>query len=243
MFQDWAEETLFTVQMGTIEQKDKLVSKLKGVSYESIQELFSINAREMPCIYLTALNTVEVLRDEMKIDSCYANDAVVYKYGKTTSFETRKNGHNQEYKKIEHLLDKKLVLFTYIDPLYITKAENEISSMLNDYKMNWDNHDELVIITKEKMKNIKIMYENIGIKFSGHTAEMNKKLQEFEITIQSMQLKHEHELILKDKNHELMLKDKDTELKLKDKDNELLLKEIQYKEREIELLTRLSNRS
>lgn len=243
LFQDWATETLFTVQMGMIEQKDKLVSKLKGVSYESIQELFSINAREMPCIYLTALNTVEVLRDEMKIDSCYANDAVVYKYGKTTSFETRKNGHNQEYKKIEHLLDKKLVLFTYIDPLYITKAENEISSMLNDYKMNWDNHDELVIITKEKMKNIKIMYENIGIKFSGHTGEMNKKLQEFEITIQSMQLKHEHELILKDKNHELMLKDKDNELKLKDKDNELLLKEIQYKEREIELLTRLSNHS
>jgi hypothetical protein len=84
------------------------------------------------------------------------------------------------------------------------------------------------------------MYENIGIKFSGHTAEMNKKLQEFEITIQTMQLKHEHELIIKDKNHELMLKDKDTELKLKDKDNELLVKEIQYKEREIELLNRLS---
>ena len=163
-FQDWAEETLFTVQMGTYEQKDKLVSKIKGVSYDTIQELFSINAREMPCVYLTALNTVDVLRNEMKIDMCYPNDAIVYKYGKTASFAQRKNGHNQEYKKLDDITDKKLVYYTIIDPLYITKAETEISSMLEDYKIKWDGHDELVIITKEKMKNVKLMYENVGIK-------------------------------------------------------------------------------
>ena len=63
-FRTWATETLFTVQLGNTEQKNKLVSKIKGVSYDTIQELFSRNARKMPCIYLTALNTVEVLRNE-----------------------------------------------------------------------------------------------------------------------------------------------------------------------------------
>ena len=245
-FQDWAEETLFAVQMGTPEQTDNLISKIKGVSYDTIQELFSINAREMPCVYLTALNTVEVLRDEMKIDMCHPDDAIVYKYGKTGSFAKRKNGHNQEYKKLDHLIDKKLVYYTIIDPLYIAKAETELSSMMEDYKIRWDSHDELVIITKEQMKNVKLIYENVGIKFSGHTSSFNVKIQEIEMKLLSMQSKHETELKLKDKDieilkkdHELKLKDKDTELKLKEKDNELLLKEIQFKEREIELLNRL----
>jgi hypothetical protein len=38
-FIEWASKTLFAVQMGTEEQKNKLVSTIKDVSYESIQEL------------------------------------------------------------------------------------------------------------------------------------------------------------------------------------------------------------
>jgi hypothetical protein len=60
-FQDWATDILFRVQLGTTEQKDKLISSIKGVSYNTIQELFSINARQLPCIYLTYFNNVYML--------------------------------------------------------------------------------------------------------------------------------------------------------------------------------------
>lgn len=38
-FVSWATKILFAVQLGSIEQKNELVSNIKGVSYETIQEL------------------------------------------------------------------------------------------------------------------------------------------------------------------------------------------------------------
>ena len=57
-FINWTVNTLFTVQMGSDSDKNKLISSIKGLSYESIQELFSSNARSLPCVYLSAFNTV-----------------------------------------------------------------------------------------------------------------------------------------------------------------------------------------
>lgn len=130
--------------------------------YETIQELFSINAITLPCVYLTAFNTVKELRNIMNIDSKYFDDSVVYKFGLTKSFESRKNGHKSEYKKLEKFIDMKLVYFTYIDPLYISQAELEIKNLLNDYKLypEWDNHEELIIIPNNLLKIIKTIYEN-----------------------------------------------------------------------------------
>ena len=130
-FIKWATNILFAAQLGTLEQKDILVSQIKGVSYASIQELFSINARDMPCVYLTAFNKVSVLRESMNIDSKFMDDDIVYKFGLTKSFEQRKNGHKTEYKKIESLIDMKLIYYTYIDPLYISEAENYIKNLLD----------------------------------------------------------------------------------------------------------------
>jgi hypothetical protein len=81
------------IQLGNEEEKNGLVSQIKGVSYNAIQELFSINARELPCVYLTALNTVGILREKMNINNCKAANiqmiALVYKFGLTKSFESK----------------------------------------------------------------------------------------------------------------------------------------------------------
>jgi hypothetical protein len=84
-FVKWASETLFIHQLGTTKQKYNLIARVKGVSYETIQELFSVNASSMPCIYLTYLGKVKDLREIMNIDS-------VYKFGLTKDMEDRKNG-------------------------------------------------------------------------------------------------------------------------------------------------------
>lgn len=230
-FLKWATNTLFTVQMGTTEQKDYLVSSIKGVSYENIQELFSINARELPCIYLTSLNRVDILRNEMNIDDSHEDDSIVYKYGMTKSFETRKNGHNQEYKKIDHLIDKKLVYYTYIDPLYLREAECEIKYMLEDLKLKWDTHEELVVIPNQLMKYVKECFKSIGLKYAGHNTELIKE---------NTELKCKNEMLIKEYEkeykHKLELKEKDTQLLLKDKDAQLILKDIELKEKDNELL-------
>ena len=215
----WATESLFTLQMGTIEQKDELVSQIKGVSYAAIQELFSINARELPCVYLTAFNTVAILRKEMNIGADISDDSVVYKFGLTKSFEVRKNGHKSEYKKIDKLIDMKLIQYTYIDPLYISEAENEIKYLLEDYKINWDNHDELVIIPNNMLKFVKKIYENIGMKYSGHTQDFMKKINELNNIINNLQKDQEYQKIIfneKISNKDLIIEGFKKELRIKE---------------------------
>ncbi len=217
-FISWAVKTLFTAQMGTTEQKNELVAQIKGVSYESIQEMFSINARTLPCVYLTAFNTVDKLRKPMNINDTHKDDSVVYKFGLTKSFEQRKNGHKSEYKKLDKHIDMKLVYYTYIDPLYISEAENEIKNLLSDYKIEYDSHDELVIIPNNMLKIVKTIYENIGMKYSGHTAEFNKQVTELTNQI----TKFETELKMKDMEIQSIKQIKDLENQNLRKDNEIL---------------------
>jgi hypothetical protein len=217
-FIKWATKTLFTAQMGTTEQKNEMVAQIKGVSYSAIQELFSINARELPCVYLTAFNRVDKLRKTMNIDKQYADDSIIYKFGLTKSFGTRKNGHKSEYKNIENLIDMKLVYFSYIDPLYVSEAETEIKNLLTDYKIEWDNHDELVVIPNNMMKIVKTIYENIGMKYSGHTAEFNKKINELNNEINRLQTQEVYLI----KEYEYKLAIKDQIISNKDKDIEIL---------------------
>ena len=235
-FIKWAVEKLFTIQMGSIEDKNKLVSHIKGVSYETIQELFSINARSLPCVYLTAFNTVKELKNVMNIDDKYADDAVVYKFSLTKSFESRKNGHRSEYKKLDNFIDMKLVYYTYIDPIYISQAELEIKNLLSEYKLEWDNHDELVIIPNNLLKIIKTIYENIGMKYSGHTQEFNRKIEELNKII--MEYEHKNNILIKDLSNERIIFNKDKELfesKINNKDFEIenLKKELRIKELEL----------
>lgn len=234
-FISWATDILFTVQMGTTEQKDKLVSQVKGVSYAAIQELFSINARELPCVYLTAFNTVSVLRNTMNIDKNISDDAVVYKFGLTKSFESRKNGHKSEYKELDKLIDMKLAYYTYIDPLYISEAENEIKSTLEDYKINYENHDELVVIPNNMLKMVKKIYENIGMKYSGHIAVFNKKITELEIIISNLKKDYEklqlnHTIELQKERHERELQKEKYENELLKKEVELMKLQLKYKQ-------------
>jgi hypothetical protein len=237
-FIKWATETLFTVQLGNTEEKNKLVSQIKGVSYDSIQELFSINARSLPCVYLTAFNTVDKLKDIMNINNNIPNDSVVYKFGLTKSFESRKNGHKSEYKKLDKVIDMKLVYYTYVDPLYISEAETEIKNLLSDYKFEYDNHDEIVIIPNNMLKIIKTIYENIGMKYSGHTQEFNKQIQELNIKI--LELQNKETMYIKDIENLKLLNQKDNkihehELKSKDLEIDNLKKEIRILNLEMQL--------
>jgi hypothetical protein len=181
----------------------------------------------------------------MNIDNKYSDDSVVYKFGLTKSFESRKNGHKSEYKKLENFIDMKLIYFTYIDILYLTDAELEIKNLLSEYKLEWDNRDELVVIPNNLLKIIKTIYENIGMKYSGHTQEFNRKIEELnkiiyenntERNLLINEIKNERLLFNKDKElFESKLNNKDFEISNKDLQIETLKKEIRIKELELQL--------
>lgn len=229
-FISWVTKTVFVVQMGSNIQRNQLVSNIKGVSYDTIQELFNINARSLPCVYLTAFNTVGILREKMNIDPSIPSDWIIYKYGLTKSFSTRKNGHKAEYKTITDLIEIKLVYYTYIDPIYLSEAEKEIKISLEHYKIKYENHDELVAISPNSLKDVKKIYELIGLKYSGHTEEFNREIIKLNNKIENLMTQIEN-------------KDKETKLILENSnlitENKLLIKDLKIKELEMQLMTRV----
>ena len=175
-------ETLLIAQMGTTEQKNQLASKITGVPYECIQQFFSASAMELPCIYLIHLNDVKTLRTHMNIPQSYTDNMIVFKYGQTKDFEDRKNGHRQMFKSIKDHIEMKLVHFSYIDPKYVSKAETELKQLVKPHIFVWNapdkNYDEILILTKKELGDIKKHYKKVGTEFSGHNDQINKVLQE-----------------------------------------------------------------
>src|SRR6056297_683396 len=61
-FIKWASETLFTAQMGTVNQKNQLVANVLGVSVDAVKAVFNKSTIKIPCIYLISIGTVKNLR-------------------------------------------------------------------------------------------------------------------------------------------------------------------------------------
>ena len=62
-FVDWATETLFTVQMGTSDQKETLASTLIGQSVQNVRAVFNTCAKKVPCICRFALGKAKQFLD------------------------------------------------------------------------------------------------------------------------------------------------------------------------------------
>ncbi len=183
---------------------------MKGVSYSAIKELFNVNAKTVPCVYLTVLNNVKTLREKMNIDMKYNDEDYVYKYGLTNSFEQRKNGHKSEYKDIEDLIEFKLVQYAFIDPLNLSKAEQEISEVLKDNKINYKNHTEIVVLSEKELRNVKTTYSLISHMYSGHHHDLMQEVEKLKNEIKD--LKQIQELEMVKLNCEKLLVEKELEM-------------------------------
>jgi hypothetical protein len=215
----WATEKLFTIQMGTKEQKNELVSNILGVNARVIKEVFNTSTNTLPCIYLFTLNTVKELRQNMDIDNKYPDDSIVCKYGFTKDLSRRTAEHIDSFKNINNC-DLKLKYHAYIDPQYISKGETDIKQIMEAFnvKFNYKNYDELVIISKDLLKIVQKQYEQIGKSYMGHISELVTKIKELEDKYEKQELKHQLELDKVKYNLELQ----------KEKyENELLKKEVE----------------
>jgi hypothetical protein len=198
VFHDWAEEKLFTIQFGKIEQKEELASELLSVDIKAIREVFNKSSISVPCVYLFSLGKVKDLRDTFNISQDIDDESIVYKYGMTKDMDRRIKEHIADYGKMKNV-EFKLELYSYIDVQYISNAEQDIRNLFNGLDMNLEvpGRSELVVIKKKHYNVVKTQYITINNMYAGHTKELQKKIEELKHTIEKLndKLKYEKEKI------------------------------------------------
>ena len=176
-FQDWAEEKLFTIQMGSKAEKTKLGTDILNISPKTYKAVFSTYASKFPCIYLLSLGPVGLLRDTFGINPDVNNDLIVYKYGFTDDLSRRIAEHEAKYGKLPNV-KMNLSTFHIIDPVYTSDAEGDLRDECNAYEVNLkvDGYKELIVLNDTQFKHIKKNYWRIGREYAGHTAELQEQI-------------------------------------------------------------------
>jgi hypothetical protein len=218
-FVKWATETLFTVQMGEEEDKDSLAASLLGTTYKVIKQVFRCSSKTTPCIYLL------VVKEE--------GDKIICKYGFSKDLVRRMKEHKTLFKK-EFGKEPTLLYYSIIDIKHMSEAENDISGYFCNNKYEYGSMEELVIINKSDLNQVKMVYQCIENKYIGRYEEIKNEVNELKLEIVELNNKlknsvtdhnHELEILNKKHNHELqMLKNKyDSEMEMLKNKNELEL--------------------
>lgn len=194
-FMGWATKTLFTVQMGTVTQKEELIGSILGTSARVVKEVFSRDANKLPCIYFFTLGLVKDLRKSMSIDNKYADNALVGKFGFSGDLSRRTTEHMNSFSKINGC-NLKLKYYSYVDPQYMSKAENDIKCCVKalNISMIYENQEELIVVSKEHQQLIENQYEHISKKYMGHNAELITQIKELKEQLEKQELIHQLEI-------------------------------------------------
>ena len=205
-FQSWAEDKLFTIQMGEKEDKIKLGTEILNINIKTYKSVFDSCAVKFPSIYLFSLGKVGLLRDIFGIDPTVPDEHTVYKFGCTGDLGERCVQLGYKYNKLPNV-DLKLSVFHMVDTKYTFDAENEIRFLCKSFKksLKTDGHNELIVLDQTEHEMVKKYYSKIGSEYAGATSELQKEV-----------------LVLKDRikemEHERDLEREQTERKLAEKD-------------------------
>ena len=235
-FQDWAVNKLFTIQMGTKIEKNKLAAKLCGVTISQVNEVFKLNcAGSFSCIYLISLGLVKDLRETFNIDKSFNDNLMVYKFGFTMHLDKRLLEHNDTYGKLNNVKIS-VIAYQYIDNNDMSNAESEIRIFCKTFelKLNVNKYNELIVLNNEQLTQVKTQYKYVGKEFGGTLKEMILNYDNYVKKTECEILKNNHkiellqqELIMANKEKDMANKEKDMANKEKDMANkEIKLKDI-----------------
>jgi hypothetical protein len=198
-FQDWAEEKLFTIQLGSKEQKVKLGTDLCNISLKTYKAIFESHTSNFPSIYLLSLGKVRDVRATFGISDTISGDSVVYKYGFTKDFARRIGEHQDAYSKLPGVtVDVKW--FQNIDIKYLSDAENEVEDECSAYgtRLILPKFKELIVLNDKQFDHMQKSYRRIGKEYAGATAELNETIALLRTEIKDMRMQHKHDLLEKD---------------------------------------------
>jgi hypothetical protein len=232
-FRTWATDTLFTVQMGTEEKKEKLSADLIGQSVKNIRAVFRTCSKKVPCIYRFSLGTAKTLRKSMNLPDEIDDNFIIIKYGLTEDLDRRSSEHARDYEKIKGV-NLGLMEFSYIDPKFLSEAEVDIKEYFqtNEISVKYEKYAELIAINPKHEKQIKKQFKYIGTEYQGSITDLITQVEKLNLRI--LALTEINDCKLKDKDRIIELKDK--EIELKDKEIELKNKDIKYEQLRNEIL-------
>ena len=221
-FQDWAEEKLFTIQMGTKEQKVKLGAEILNTSPRTLKAIFDKHAATFPSIYLMSLGKVRELRETFGIPANKPDESTVYKFGFTEDLSRRVIELETEYSKLPGVT-MTIGTFHIIDTKYTSEAENEVREMCAAFevrvKKTTQGFNELIVLDDKQFANMKKMYRRIGDDFAGATLGLQKQIAELKDRIKDYEneiVRLKVEIEYKDNLHKKDIELKDRVIELKD---------------------------
>jgi len=177
LFVKWASETLFTIQFGTKEDKQKLVDKILGTDAKIASKVMSKSVNPISCVYLFSLGYVKDLRDnKLNLDlSNYDDNMIICKFGRTNDLSRRTKEHVNTYKGVK----LKLQLFSFIEDQYSDDAENELKLFFTISKklLKCDKFNELIVINKNDLKNIERRYNILESSYAKNLTIINTEMK------------------------------------------------------------------
>jgi hypothetical protein len=223
-FVEWATDTLFTVHMGTEEQKVDMVSTIIGIPAKSLREVLRTSVMSVPCIYRFSLGKVVELREVMDISVDIPDDYIIIKYGYTSDLVSRTSDHIATYECINGV-KLGLMNYVYIDPKYLSQAEVEIKEFFTDIEVpiNYRTFKELVAINPHHEKQIKRQFKMLSTEYSGITTELQNKISKLETTYNTNMLEKTNyiALLTEQTNNKLKAMQSDAELLTEQTNNKL----------------------
>lgn len=209
--------------MGTDEQKEEL-----GCNLMRSRSIFKAHASTFPGLYLTGLGIVEDSREELIISPEIDGKLMMFKYGRTNNMHNRLGDHARNFGK-KHNCKMNLETFTYIDPINVVKAENELRGIFKTLNkqlhigVDIDGKTELVTLNSAELIFVKQQFKYMSDAYGGSSQgfmtqilelerESDKKKQQYLLEQKEQQFKYE--IIIQQQTNDL--KYKDLELKFKD---------------------------
>ena len=181
LFRKWATTKLFTIQMGTRDQKVKLGAEILNTSPRTLKAIFDKHASNFPSIYLMSLGKVRELRETFGIPVDKPDDSIVYKFGFTDDLARRVIELKSEYSKLPGVT-MTMGTFQIIDTKYTSEAESEVRETCSAFevrvKKTEHGYNELVALDDKQFANIKKLYRRIGDEFAGATRGLQNQIIE-----------------------------------------------------------------
>jgi hypothetical protein len=222
LFRKWATTKLFTIQMGTREQKVKLGAEILNTSPRTLKAVLDKHAANFPSIYLMSLGKVRELREIFGIPSDKLDDSTVYKFGFTEDLSRRVIELENQYSKIKGVTIS-MGTFHVVDTKYTSEAENKVRELCGAFEVRINKtvqgFNELVVLDDKQFAIVRDLYSKYGENFAGATLGLQKQIVELKDSIKEyenviiqlkMTIQHNNELHEKDMNL------KDTVIDLKD---------------------------
>ena len=229
-FTRWAVTNIFTIQMGTKEDKEVLGAKIFGVDIDNARAVFKKHSDQLPVIYLLKLGRVEDLRETFEISETIDKDSFVYKFGFSDDIDNRLLKHKNDYNKLKNV-NASIELYRYVDPKYTTDAEGEMRNIFDAYNMRLNvpsrndspGRNELVVLNKKQLERVRKDYTRTGQMYAGATKALQEEIVNLKHQIQNM----ESEMEKKELQHTIALRDEQMRTMEERKAKETLQRELE----------------